>query len=327
METSDTSYAFHKKLLKIRFDSNKIDECEYLEKMAEVYAEEENKKLEMESKKLEMESKMLEMESKNRQSEIDLERERNRSREFEMECKKLDLETLREQTKIPRLPSPHKGDVVHILCDDATTPIGTCFAVKDKNNHNYHVVTAFHNMRKGEIGNKYYLAKHFTRTLNGHILVTPSVLIEVELEAWDEGLDWAILTRTDHIPFDKCIEIRTTSCYPEEKLKTYHYPVSFFTQRDKLVCRVLHFCITSWYKVQYVDGPELNLEDGLSLGSSGGVMVDGDGKAVAIYVAAVSSIDVNCDIAATVASSNQNHMTMKEGRVIAFTPVLRDYFI
>jgi len=256
-------------------------------------------------------------------AEVALMREQNRKRELE-------LEYLKEQQKIPRASSPQKSDVIYILCDDPFNPVGTCFAVKDKNHHNYHVVTAFHNLRPHprNQGDIYYLAKQFTRHSTGFVVATPLQLIEVKLEAWDEKFDWAILTRTDLTPFADCIEVRTTPCHAEDKVKTYHYPVSLFTQQDKTVCTVLHCCIASWSKVHYVDGPILNAETGLAKGSSGGAMVDGDGKAVAIYISAISSVDVTAKGARAIAiNAVENPMTMKEGLVIAFTPGLRDYFV
>ena len=76
-----------------------------------------------------------------------------------------------------------------------------------------------------------------------------------------------------------------------------------------------------------VFGSTIHAETGLVKGSSGGVMVDDAGKAVAIYLSALSSVETGGGAKAIALSSVENPYTMKEGRVIACTPRLRDYFI
>ena len=56
-------------------------------------------------------------------------------------------------------------------------------------------------------------------------------------------------------------------------------------------------------------------------------MLDVDGKAVAIYVASFLSCEVTRSASAIAVSVAENPLSMKEGRVIAFTPKLREYFV
>ena len=80
--------------------------------------------------------------------------------------------------------------------------------------------------------------------------------------------------------------------------------------------------------VHSVDGPILNADTALVQGSSGGVIVDGEGMAVTIYVSAITSVDIAVYSAKTIAIDvAENLMSRKEGRVIAFTPRLLDYFL
>lgn len=228
-----------------------------------------------------------------------------------------------------RVSSPQKREVVFILCD-GNIPVGSCFAVKDKYSSNSHVLTARHNLNPSLTkGDEMFLATQFSRFETGLLSSAPIPLIEVHVDDWDDALDWAVLTRTDGAKFRdiECIEVQISACQPGDKVKTYHYPVSYFTQTGISVCTILQVANPSWSKVSNVFGSTMQAETGLVKGSSGGVMVDDTGKAVAIYLSALSPVEI-CEYAKVIAfSSVENPFTMKEGRVIACTPRLRDYFM
>jgi hypothetical protein len=165
------------------------------------------------------------------------------------------------------------------------------------------------------------------REHSGAILSIPSVLIEVELIDFDDTDDWAILRRTDSMLFNETIEIQEKPCSREDVLKTYHCPVSFFTQRDPSAMQALLAVATSWCKVMNADSKLILAESGLVQGSSGGAMIDKEGRAVAIYISSISvgnSLDTTKKFAISVM---ENPLTFKEGRVITFTPRLREYFL
>lgn len=288
-----SSFEVEKKILLRSFESNKIDEDTYLQRSLDI----------------------LRREEEEAKSERDL------------KLREIDLEIIREQNKIPRLSSPHKIGTVHILCDDSKTPVGTCFSVQDKDHNNNLVLTACHNLRDHmKKGDKYYLAEKLIRSLTGMVTSVPTKLIEVELVEWDVDLDWAVLKRCDSSPFELTLEIKPSQCKVEDKLKTYHCPVSFFTQKDSSVWQFLTVHVTSWNKVCVVNDHLLVVETGLVKGSSGGPIIDEDGKVVAIYMNSLSAFDPNSTAKEIALGVINNPLTMKEGRIIAFTSKLRDYF-
>lgn len=297
-----SSFDWRRKLVELHYREKKITEEFFLNAMLEI-------------------SEKEEAEAKDKKAQSDADRER------ELKKREIDLELIREQNKAPRVSSPQKLSVVFVFCE-GSLPVGTCFAVRDKDDKNMYVLTASHNLRSpSAVGDKYYLASVLTRSTTGAVSFIPSPMIEVELKEWDDVSDWAILGRTDGCHFHDCIEIRTSACVREDKVKTYHCPVSLFTQKDAGACTILQACTASWSKVNVIDGSTILAETGLVKGSSGGVMLDVDGKAVAIYVASLSSCEVTGRAAAIAVSVAENPLSMKEGRVIAFTPKLREYFV
>jgi len=246
--------------------------------------------------------------------------------ERELKKRQIDLEILREKNKLFRPQSPHKLAAIFIFMDK-TDPVGTCFAVNEKTDSGRYVLTACHNLRETRVvGDKYFIAEKIIREISGHITTIPSVLIEVELIDFDFTDDWAILRRTDSIRFKEIIEVQHKNCVREDLVKTYHCPVSFFTQLDTSVMQALLAVATSWCKVTDVDSKLILAESGLVQGSSGGVMIDKEGKAVAIYLYSISVGNTTGSSKSLALSVMENPLTFKEGRIIALTSRLSDYF-
>ena len=257
------------------------------------------------------------------------EREREREREREeiaLKKRALDLECLREQNKVARPQSPHKLGAIFIFIDN-NDPVGTCFAIQGKNDSKNYVLTACHNLRSVRaLGDKYFLAEKMIRHNSGIIVTIPSVPIEVKLIDFDDENDWAILQRTDSMFFNETIEVQKKTCAREDLVKTYHCPVSLFTQIDTSVMQALLPVATSWCKVTDVDSKLILAESGLTQGSSGGVIIDREGKGLAIYLSSISAGSSSGTGKEIALSVMENPLTFKEGIVIAFTPRLCDYF-
>jgi hypothetical protein len=239
-------------------------------------------------------------------------------------------------------PSPRLGDSVFVLlCDNI--PIGTAFAVRCHNQNK--MITAGHiiyDYDKGTpIEGKLSVAIQIEKNMLGHIVsIEKNLNVKVLKYSINNDNDWAVLktqrmnsfTTEDSIPICKLLDIPPSRTEPHFKL--YHCPTE---QYD--IVRVVTMTSSSWMKPQAIKSSgEIYFPSGFSKGSSGGVFVDREGRAVAILESissaktlaeaksstgsAVSTDEKSLEEA--IDSSAHSHSSISRSLIISYFPELME---
>jgi hypothetical protein len=178
------------------------------------------------------------------------------------------------------------------MCDNV--PIGSAFAVRCPQQNKLitagHVVYDYDNGQP--IVGKLSVSLRIEKNRLGQ-LTNRNDIINVKVGSYGLDLDndWAVLVARRHtfsiddsIPICELNDIPLEKCEPQFKL--YHCPAEQYE-----IVRVVSVTATHWMKPQAIVKSTgfMFLPFGFSKGSSGGVFVDREGRAVAIHLESISS--------------------------------------
>ena len=189
--------------------------------------------------------------------------------------------------------SPGKADAVYIICvvnDDGDLEYsGTAFAVNPTM-----VVTCFHNIYDEEkngvppkIFSTCFLVPSLQKYAKESAVVYPprQSWVEVHLVGYSEGDDWAVLQKTDQVPFRLWIPVCLDDALPTASvdvfLTVYYAPLGYV---DDEVLRELKIWNESTKVMQYeIDATYVIVANGKCNGASGAPLVTRDGTVVAFH--------------------------------------------
>ncbi len=184
--------------------------------------------------------------------------------------------------------------------------VGTCFAVNCPSMNR--MLSAYHNftqkvVKRSRTSNRqtshyyrlitnreYFIMRGMVRDVAGNVTISDaSEIIPVKMLIGNKDLDWCILERTDGKRFVDDNESAIPVCpydalliiEDEPKAKVYHCPVSAFTAIEPS-SNMLSVEVSNYSIIAQRTQHHLKMPHGLFSGSSGGVAVDIQGRAVGI---------------------------------------------
>jgi hypothetical protein len=214
------------------------------------------------------------------------------------------------------LPSPRMAHCVFVLIGEVVTnthktlnlrkkpedyepgfyPLGTAFATRS--NSRQYLLTAFHTIQENVDCSRWYVTTNVGRCNDGTWDFN-STFEKVSVVDYDTIMDVALLKIDSkyHIPIESTVEICPIAKLPkqsdEASLKTYYVPVEDMTpQLEVPLCP----SPSDWKRVYAISSKYLFLPGGLCKGSSGGLVIDKAGLAVAMHIESISSSKSSTDI-------------------------------
>jgi hypothetical protein len=131
------------------------------------------------------------------------------------------------------------------------------------------------------VENPLYLLKALTRNDDGSLIVEPPAMISVHAIGYESVSDIAILKNAEvansWIPLCPLAEFPTTD--NEDRVKSYHYPISMFTDNQVDTISVMS---TDYSKIPMTSRHHMFITGEHMKGSSGSVVVETRGRAVSL---------------------------------------------